>query len=361
MTMSKAGKSTQGLGFTLILLLGCLGTPESISATRDESPGQAAVIEAAKKEAKLFVYGPSTGRLLTTPEGKKFVGRFKEKYPFLEVNFVRINATRLMDRISTEYRAGRYLADVITTSASNYYPLLKEQIVGKYLSPERGAIHEDLKDREGYWTSSFVAVFSIAYNTKLLSEENVPKSDGELLQAKWKGKKIGINDNNSLRWFIAQSAREDRKKALGYMTRLAAQDPFVDSGGSTLLIQLLSAGEFSIVHAATTHSVQTAKELGAPVAWVKTKDPHVTIPVLVGIAARPSHPNAAKLYIDFTLSEEGQKLLSPVFQIPARKGVDSDPPGLLEGMKLYSVRPEAFNNFEEDQKTFRSMFLGSGR
>jgi iron(III) transport system substrate-binding protein len=350
-----------GMRFAVIFLLGFLGKSEWVSGMQEQRPLQSQIVEGAKKEAKLSVYGPSTGRLLTTPEGKKFIGRFKEKYPFLEVDFVRVSAIRLMDRISTEYKTGRYLADVITTSATNYYPLLKEKLVGKYLSPESKAIPADLKDSEGYWTSTFVAAFTIAYNTRLLSEQDAPKSYDELLLPKWKGRKIGVDEGNSLRWSIAQSTREGKEKTLSYMKRLAIQDPFVTSGGSTLLIQLLSAGEFILAHAATTHSVQTAKELGAPVAWVKTKDPHVTIPVLIGIAARPSHPNAAKLYIDFTLSEEGQQLLSPVFQIPARRGIESEPPGLLKGLNVYSVRPEAFEKFDEDQKNFRNMFFSANR
>jgi ABC-type Fe3+ transport system substrate-binding protein len=334
-----------------------LSISEPIAAAQDDGTVQSQTIEAAKRESKVYVYGPSTGRLQTTPEGKRFISRFQKKYPFLEVEFVRVSAIRLMERIATEYKARQYLADVVTTSAGNYYPLMKLGLVGKYLSPEAGAIPNNLKDKEAYWASCFVAVFTMAYNTNLVSMKDIPKSSRELLDPKWKGRKIGIDEDNSLRWFIAQSEREGKDKAMDYLRRLASQDPFVTSGGSTLLIQLLAAGEFAVVHTTTTHSVQTAKQLGAPIEWVKTPEPLPTIPVVIGIAARPPHPNAAKLYINFTLSEEGQKLLSPVFQIPARDGIDTEPAGLLKGLNLYPVRPETFENFNEDQTKFRNLFL----
>ena len=72
-----------------------------------------------------------------------------------------------------------------------------------------------------------------------------------------------------------------------------------------------------------------------------------------------AHPNAAKLYIDFVLSEEGQTLLSPVAEVPARKGVETTPAGLLTGMELYPVRPEAFERFNEYQQSLRHIFGAS--
>ena len=140
------------------------------------------------------------------------------------------------------------------------------------------------------------------------------------------------------------------------MQRLAAQDTFYKAGSSTLSVELLNAGEFSILHAATVHSILEAQHKRAPVAWVRTKEPHYAIPALIGLTARAAHPNAAKLYIDFVLSEEGQTLLSPVAAVPARQGVATTPAGLLTGMDLYPVRPEAFERFNEYQQILRNSY-----
>jgi iron(III) transport system substrate-binding protein len=346
------------LFFFLTLLVSMLSGVPGVHA--QENARVAQLIEGAKKEGAVSIYGSFTGQLQARAEGRKFLNRFKEKYPFIDLQFVNVTGTRVMQRISTEYRAGRYTADVIATSALYVYPLVKAGLFGKYASPERDAIAANLKDAEGYWTSWFVPLYSLAYNTRMISSEEAPKSFDDLLDPKWRGKKIGLEEGNSLKWFMTHAARVGREKATAYMQRLATQDPFYKSGGgSTLSVQLLVAGEFGIMHAATVHSILDAQKKHAPVAWARTKEPHYAIPALIGIAARSPHPNASKLYVDFVLSQEGQTLLSPVAEVPARKGVETTPAGFLAGMDLYPVRPEAFEKFAEFQQILRTIYGAS--
>jgi ABC-type Fe3+ transport system substrate-binding protein len=340
--------------FLMALIL--TATPTVVA---QENARHARLIEEAKKEGSLAIYGSFTGQLQVRTEGRKFLSRFKEKYPFIDLQFVNVNGTRVMQRVSTEYRAGRYIADVIATSALYVYPLVKAGLFGRYISPERDAIPANLKDSEGYWTSWFVPLYSLAYNTKMIAAQEAPKGLDDLLAPKWKGKKIGIDEGNTLKWFMTHAARVGKEKATAYMQRLAAQDAFYKAGSSTLSVELLNAGEFAILHAATVHSILEAQHKRAPVAWVRTKEPHYAIPALIGVTARATHPNAAKLYIDFVLSEEGQTLLSPVAEVPARKGVETTPAGLLTGMELYPVRPEAFERFNEYQQILRHVFGAS--
>jgi len=332
-------------------------TPSWVPAQDNSRLSQ--LLDGAKKEGSLSIYGSFTGQLQVRTEGRKFLGRFKEKYPFIDLQLVNVNGTRVMQRVSTEYRAGRYIADVIATSALYVYPLVKAGLFGRYSSPERDAIPANLKDTEGYWTSWFVPLYSLAYNTRMIAVQDVPKGFDDLLAPKWKGKKIGVDEGNTLKWFMTHAARVGKEKATAYMQRLAAQDTFYKAGSSTLSVELLSAGEFPILHAATVHSILEAQHKRAPVAWVRTKEPHYAIPALIGMTARAAHPNAAKLYIDFVLSEEGQTLLSPVAEVPARQGVATTPAGLLTGMDLYPVRPEAFERFNEYQQILRNIYGAS--
>jgi iron(III) transport system substrate-binding protein len=351
-------KRNRRLFFFLILAVLMLSGAQKVTA--QENARVAQLIEGAKKEGSVSIYGSFTGQLQARVEGRKFLNRFKEKYPFIDLQFVNVTGTRVMQRVSTEYRAGRYTADVIATSALYVYPLVKAGLFGRYASPERDAIPANLKDADGYWTSWFVPLYSMAYNTRMVSSQDAPKSFDDLLDPKWKGKKIGIEEGNSLKWFMTHAARVGREKATAYMQRLATQDPFYKSGGgSTLSVQLLVAGEFGIMHAATVHSILDAQAKHAPVAWARTKEPHYAIPALIGIAARSPHPNASRLYIDFVLSQEGQTLLSPVAEVPARKGVETTPAGLLAGMDLYPVRPEAFEKFTEFQQVLQNIYGGS--
>jgi iron(III) transport system substrate-binding protein len=339
-----------------VLLLGFFA-PVSVEA--QQNPQLAKMVEEAKKERQLSLYGSFTGGLQATPEGRKFLGRFHEKYPFIEIKFTNLSGIRLMPRIATEYRAGQYLVDLFATSAQYIYPLVKEGLMGKYLSPEREAIPAGFKDSEGYWTSWFIPVYSIAYNTRLVSPQELPKSYEDLLDPKWRGKQMEVVESNMLRWFTGQVEKWGKDKTLAYLNKLVKQDPvFKSGGGATLAGQLLAAGEFRVMHSTTLHSMIEIKAQGGPVDWVRMKEPLLAIPSLISIAARPPHPNAAKLYIDYVLSEEGQRLLSPSVYVPARKGVETTPPGLLKNVQLHPVAPHLFEPFNEYQQLLRNIFGG---
>jgi ABC-type Fe3+ transport system substrate-binding protein len=341
----------------IFVLLFVASTSPTISAEAQETQNSKGIIEQAKRERQLSLYGAFSGGLQATPEGRKFLDRFREKYPFIEIKFTNISGIRLMPRMVTEYRAGQYLVDVFATSAQYLYPIVKAGLMAKYLSPERNGIPAGFKDTEGYWTSWFIPVYSIAYNTRLVPPNEVPRSYDDLLDSKWKGKQIQVLESNVIRWLVGQIDRWGKERTVAYLEKLAKQDPsFKSGGGATLEAQLLAAGEFKVMQATTLHSILELKEQGAPVDWVRMKEPLLGVPALIAIAERAPHPNTAKLYVDYVLSEEGQKLLSPSVRVPARKGVETTPAGLTKGVELYPVPAQGFEAFNEYQQLIRKTF-----
>ena len=101
-----------------------------------------------------------------------------------------------------------------------------------------------------------------------------------------------------------------------YMRALAKQDIQLRSG-QTLIAQLMAAGEFSVAMV-LAHRIEKMKEQGAPVEWVTTLDPITVSLHPIGLAAKAAHPNAAKLFLDFILSKEGQELMLSIERTPAR-------------------------------------------
>lgn len=76
------------------------------------------------------------------------------------------------------------------------------------------------------------------------------------------------------------------------------------------------------------HRAQEIKEKGAPVNWVAVEP--VLIHPLVGMVAKNApHPNAARLFIDFILSKEGQTKVRDEGRVPARSEVPTKPPELM--------------------------------
>jgi iron(III) transport system substrate-binding protein len=137
--------------------------------------------------------------------------------------------------------------------------------MGKYLSPEREGIPNGFKDKDGYWTSWFLPVYSVAYNTKLLAAQDVPRTYADLLDPKWKGQKIQLLESNMLRWLVGESERTGKDKTLAFLKRLAGQNPlFKSGGGATLEAQLLAAGEFALMFTTTLHSIIELKSVALP-------------------------------------------------------------------------------------------------
>ena len=77
----------------------------------------------------------------------------------------------------------------------------------------------------------------------------------------------------------------------------------------------------------------------------------------ISIPAKAPHSNAAKLFVDFALSREGQEILGKFNRVPARPDVPPDPPNLVGGLTLYPARPEELvKNYDETVALFKKTF-----
>jgi iron(III) transport system substrate-binding protein len=83
---------------------------------------------------------------------------------------------------------------------------------------------------------------------------------------------------------------------------------------------------------------------GAPVAWT-TLGPTLVVPVGHGVATRAPHPNAAKLFIDFVLSREGQRLILTFDRNSARSDLAQEQ-GAMKDVKLIPLDPSLGDNME---------------
>src|SRR5690606_24873475 len=97
---------------------------------------------------------------------------------------------------------------------------------------------------------------------------------------------------------------------------------------------------------------------GSPIDFIVPKDGVSFITEPVAIMSTTEHPDAARLFVDFLLSEEGQKLVAEQGNLPLRPGV-AGPEGFpeLAGMKLlgYDVE-EALGKDGEIRAKFSDIF-----
>lgn len=144
-----------------------------------------------------------------------------------------------------------------------------------------------------------------------------------------------------------------KEKVIDYFKKLAAQEPVV-MRGNTNRVQLTMAGEYPLI-IAYAPTIQRETSLGHPMYWVPLEPVPVQVNPLM-LAANAPHPNAGKLFIDFLLSREGQKMLVDFRRISVREDVDPDPPRLFKGYKRIVEHPEDYKNSSETIKLYQEIF-----
>lgn len=305
------------------------------------------LVEAAKSEGTVAYY-----TTMTLSQSKKVADKFQAQYPFLKVDLFRSGADELLNRIKTEARGGLYAWDVVSGRGDMVLTLSESKLLAPYRSRESKLIERDMVDDDGYWTAYYVNPYVLGYNTNLVKKENVPKTYDQLLDPKWKGKKISIDD--SAYGLLAGLIREwGKEKAVAYFRKLAAQEPVV-MRGNTNRVQLAMAGEYPLIIAyAPTIQRETSK--GHPMDWVPLEPVPVQVNPLM-LAAKAPHPNAAKLLIDFLLSKEGQKMLVGFRRIPVREDIDPDPPRLFRDYKRIVEHPEDYKDFAQTITLYQEIF-----
>jgi iron(III) transport system substrate-binding protein len=209
-----------------------------------------------------------------------------------------------------------------------------------------------LRDSAGHWTAIYAIPYVLGYNTNLVKAQDAPKNYDELLGAQWKGGKISIDQDGYevLQGLIHSWGKE---KAVDYLKQLASQQP-VARRGNSLRVQLAAAGEHPLLITMAS-PLQLARRDGAPLNWIALEPVPVSFHA-IAVAEHGARANAAKLYVDFVLSREGQETLRGVQRIPVRKDVEADPPNLFKGYRRIMLQPVKKEDFNEVVTLYNRIF-----
>jgi len=305
------------------------------------------VIEGARKEGEINWYGGGSSEI------DEDINRgFTKKYPFIQAKKFRIQSQRLLVRFETESRAGKHSADILRTTDWYIDIFKKKNLLLKYDSPERKQIPDELKDRDGFYTALYMFLHVTAYNTRMVPKSDLPRSYDYLLNPKWKDK-LGLEDAAYV-WFVNLIKIKGEKQGMDYMRRLARQNVSLRSG-TTLLGNLVAAGELPLAIDLYAYNVERTKKSGAPLDWVAL-EPAIVHTVTAGINRNAPDPNDAKLVMDFLISEEGQRIYLGENMQPARRGLA--PAWVPKNLKLHINDPEIGDKFGDYQKLFGEIFGG---
>jgi iron(III) transport system substrate-binding protein len=280
----------------------------AIPWARAQSDQTAKLIDGAKKEGQVIVYGT-----MSLADANQLNAKFREKYPFVDVKLNRLGSGKFVPRVLAEVRANKHLADILQTNSLGLHFLKKEGFLGQYLSSEDRFFPNKFKD-QGYWTTTNMNVHVVAFNPKLVAREKLPKTFDDLLNPVWKGRMVL---DASEQWSALMFQIMGKEKAIKYMRELAKQNILLRRESNAMRAQLIAAGEAPMDIDSTLGPVAELKKRGAPIDWI-TLGPVPVVTSAHALAARGPNPNAARLYLDFILSKEGQRAVLNVGRQVAR-------------------------------------------
>jgi iron(III) transport system substrate-binding protein len=271
------------------------------------------LLEGAKREGKLVWY-----TTLATDQNKQISGAFERKYPGVSIETFRTGSSALAQRLLTEAKARRHIADAIETTPPGLMTFRDSQLLLPYASPHLAAFPEDSREKGPknlvYWTIVRESYVGFAYNKRFLNAADVPKNFDGLMRPALRDNMGLAGDDTGARIIGAMV----RAKSEGFVKRLKEQNIRMHMMAGSALTQLVAAGEIFASPSQFYSATNVAAKRGAPVVWVPME---LVVASAGGAAvyANSQRPHAALLFADFLLSPEGQKLYEDLFFGSAQK------------------------------------------
>lgn len=297
------------------------------------------LLEGAKGEGEMVWYTNSG-----LDNANSYIRAFHKAYPSIQPKIWRGKSRAVTDKILTEARAGVFLADVIKPTSDHLPVLIGASLLGRYESPLRASYPDYSKGP--LWTSINYAFRVFAYNNKMISAQDAPKSWDDLLDPKWRGKILF--DESFQEEIVAMLQAWGKEKTEGYLKKLQGQRLLVRRGRDTIA-QLLIAGEAPLAVTVYAYNIETLKAKGAPVDWTL---PEMT-PVLLypmTLSRNAPHPHAAALFYDFMLSDQGQQVIAQEGRVLANPKIEPIYPRMRELKKILGTPRVQINKVERDDK-----------
>jgi iron(III) transport system substrate-binding protein len=265
-------------------------------------PAQAQTVdvEAAKKEGKVVVYAavpPQTMKVINDPFEKKFG---------IRVEYWRASTTAILERALNEWRVGKPGFDVVEGNKGPQIILKSEGAFEKFLPPSAGKFPKQFLEADGLLTPWRFNPISLLVNTELVKKDELPKSLADLLLPKWKGK-IAIPDparHTTTAQFLADLDKYDGIKWREFAKALAQQQP--------VLVESFAPIVNTVVRGEAALGITYLKYVGqykGPIDYLRLNK-YLADTNYLGVGKKAANPHAARLYVEYICSLEGQKAMA---------------------------------------------------
>ena len=296
---------------------GALTAAFAAAMARDARADLAALEGKARTEGTVTWY---TGQ--TDAETAELLGRtFTARYPGIKVDVIRTTGQVAYQRLLLDIKNKTPQCDVFSTTDISHMPILKERHdLAEYApenAPELMPQFSALSD-PGFSYVTNASRYFLIYNTKFVKPEDAPRKWTDLLDPRWKGF-VGTGhpafSGCTGVWCVGM------RKLYGweYFEKLAKNNPRI--GRSAVdPVTLMTAGEVHVGLASANTTYRTIDK-GNPIAIVHPADGLSLCVTPSAIPANAPHPAAARLFMEWLLSEGYSKIVAGDGSEPLRNGV----------------------------------------
>jgi len=310
------------------------------------------VIVAAQKEGKATLY--TWGYIGET--GIQIRNVFKARYN-VDLDLVTGRGAEFTERLKTERRVGQVVADVAQGAGVHLLNMKNSDLLAvapslPILLNKGDFIIDPVFDKEGYLLQENIQIIGPMINTKLVKPEEEPKSWQDMLNPKWKGKLLASSPLVSTGMYISFIPIINAKGLTVDFLRELGKQEIILTRGDQDTADKLTRGEYPMaLQLADTMAGAYVKE-GAPIKAIPMAEGVVTTNLVVGQVKGAPHPNAARLFMNWILSPEGQTTYHKYKSTgPVRKDVpDFRPPAVVLPPNAKLVLETPSDVTEETQK-----------
>lgn len=323
-----------------------------------EDAAWAQVVAAAKKEGKLTLYSFA----FTGDIGLGLSRAFEERYG-ISVEIITGRGNEQIERLKTELRMGQVVGDFMETSNLNAVTA-KDQGVVVHPGPlpvlqEKGVwLVPPALDAEGVVYSYVASPIALWINTNIIRPGEEPKAWKNLLEPKWKGKILSLDPTVSSGPYLAfVPLLNNRVIDEAYLRALGRQDIVLDVQSTRELFKKLAAGQYPLFVGASGSTAGPIIMEGAPIRMVDMAEGVTVSGLGIAIVKNAPHPQAARVFMNWLLSPEGQTLQSKLQAAPpVRKDATDFTPSAA---KLIPQRliPSTQKDLDDATRLFREKYL----
>jgi iron(III) transport system substrate-binding protein len=304
-------------------------------------------VDAARKEGKVVWY-------TSTPveQGQKIVDMFQKEYG-IKVEMFRSGGSAILRRFQQEMDAGRVAVDVLTHSepaAAN--ALAKKGYFVLFRPKNFDKIPDAAKAADGSFVGQRLNLMTHYYRSDRVAAADEPKTWDDLTNAKYKGKLV-MTDPSFTSLQVSVVGTPSKERGWGFYEKLRANDTMIVQGNQQVS-DMLKRGERLIAVGALDSYAADLKREGHQVKTLYPTDGVFIIPSPTSVVKGSPHPNAAKLFAEFMIGDDAQKVFPTDGGYSVR--IDIAPPAGSPDLKSLKILPVDGDYIERETQRIKRRF-----